>query len=64
MFKFLKDEKGQGAAEYMLLIGGALGVVLVFLYVYVSYTNTIKTGLNAEKDINEVRNRPLKWIQP
>lgn len=64
MLKFLKDEKGQGAAEYMLLIGGALAIVLVFLYVYVSYANTIKTGLNAEKDINEVRNRPLKWIQP
>lgn len=51
--KFLKDEGGQGAAEYILLFGGVIVIAIVALLIYRAYfTNH---GLEAGKDINNVR---------
>jgi uncharacterized protein (UPF0333 family) len=36
---FLKDEKGQGAAEYILLFGGVIVIAIAALLVYQSYFN-------------------------
>lgn len=51
--KFLKDEAGQGAAEYMLLFGGVIVIAIVALLIYRAYFS--KSSLNAAEDIGEVR---------
>lgn len=50
----LKDEGGQGAAEYILLFGGVIVIAIVALYIYFSYF-TDNAGLNSGNDINTVR---------
>ncbi|MCE5214050.1 MAG: class III signal peptide-containing protein [Methanobacterium sp.] len=52
---FLKDEVGQGAAEYILLFGGVIVVAIAALLIYRTYF-TSATGLNAVSDANTVRN--------
>ncbi|MDR2830088.1 MAG: class III signal peptide-containing protein [Methanobrevibacter sp.] len=54
--KLEKDEKGQGAAEYILLFGGVIIIAIVALIIYKSYFGNGTTDLNASKDVNEVRN--------
>ena len=51
--KFLKDESGQGAAEYILLFGGVIVIAVAALLIYQSYF----TGqdFNSDEDIAEVR---------
>lgn len=50
---FLKDEGGQGAAEYILLFGGVIVIAIAALVIYQTYfTNTT---LNTTEDINTVR---------
>ncbi|ADP77168.1 Protein of unknown function DUF361 [Methanothermus fervidus DSM 2088] len=61
MFKFLKDEKGQGAAEYMLLIGGALAIVLIALFIYTTYMNSAKGVLQGNADVSNVRSKTTNW---
>ncbi|MCG2828924.1 Flp family type IVb pilin [Methanothermobacter sp. K4] len=51
--KFLKDEAGQGAAEYILLFGGVIVIAIVALLIYRAYFS--RTNLNAAQDINNVR---------
>jgi uncharacterized protein (UPF0333 family) len=51
---FLNDEKGQGAAEYILLFGGVIVIAIAALVVYKSYFSS-NTGLNVSKDMNTVR---------
>ena len=51
---FLKDEAGQGAAEYILLFGGVIVIAIAALVVYKSYF-TNASGLDAGTDVNEVR---------
>jgi len=34
---FLKDEKGQGAAEYILLFGGVIVIAIAALLIYQAY---------------------------
>jgi Flp pilus assembly pilin Flp len=51
---FLKDESGQGAAEYILLFGGVIVIAIAALVVYKSYFSS-NTGLNVSKDVNKVR---------
>jgi len=53
MMKFLKDEGGQGAAEYILLFGGVIVIAIVALWIYKSYFQ--KQNLNAAEDISNVR---------
>ena len=51
--KFLKDESGQGAAEYILLFGGVIVIAIAALLIYQTYF----TGqdLNVNEDITNVR---------
>ena len=50
----LKDEGGQGAAEYILLFGGVIVIAVAALLIYNQYFNS-KTGLSASTDISSVR---------
>jgi len=54
MMKFLKDEGGQGAAEYILLFGGVIVIAIVALLIYRNYFQS--TSLNSAQDIQNVRN--------
>ena len=51
---FLKDESGQGAAEYILLFGGVIVVAIAALYLYYSYIKGV-SPFNSGDDVNEVR---------
>ncbi len=51
--KFMKDEAGQGAAEYILLFGGVIVIAIVALLIYRAYFS--RSNLNAAQDINNVR---------
>ncbi len=50
---FLKDEGGQGAAEYILLFGGVIVIAIAALLIYRAYFQN--TNLNSSKDVNTVR---------
>ena len=50
---FLKDEGGQGAAEYILLFGGVIVIAIAALLIYEAYFSN--TTLNTTNDINTVR---------
>ncbi|MBC7100522.1 MAG: class III signal peptide-containing protein [Methanobacteriales archaeon] len=51
--RFLKDEKGQGAAEYILLFGGVIVIAIVALILYRSYFQG--QNLISNQDIQKVR---------
>jgi Class III signal peptide len=51
---FVKDEGGQGAAEYILLFGGVIVIAIAALVIYRAYFSNA-SGLNAASDINTVR---------
>jgi hypothetical protein len=51
---FLKDEGGQGAAEYILLFGGVIVIAIAALLIYRAYFSG-SSGLNAAQDITNVR---------
>ena len=51
---FVKDEGGQGAAEYILLFGGVIVIAVIALWIYRQYFSG-SSGLNAASDINTVR---------
>ena len=50
-----KDNKGQGAAEYILLFGGVIVIALAGLLIYRSYFSNNASGLNATQDISSIR---------
>ncbi|MBZ2166174.1 class III signal peptide-containing protein [Methanobacterium spitsbergense] len=52
--EILKDEGGQGAAEYILLFGGVIVIAVAALLIYNSYFKG-QQGLNASTDISNVR---------
>ena len=52
--EFLKDEGGQGAAEYILLFGGVIVIAIAALYIYYTYLQGA-TNLKVTTDINTVR---------
>ncbi len=53
--KFLSDESGQGAAEYILLFGGVIVIAIAALVIYNSYfTNQT---FNTQQDINTTRTK-------
>lgn len=52
--KFINDEGGQGAAEYILLFGGVIVIAILALLIYRDYINTTNP-LNANGDLNKVR---------
>lgn len=51
---FVKDEGGQGAAEYILLFGGVIVIAIAALLIYQAYFSDTTT-LNAASDVNTVR---------
>ncbi len=51
---FLKDEKGQGAAEYILLFGGVIVIAIAALTIYQNYFSN--ANLNSSNDIQSFRN--------
>lgn len=51
---FVKDEAGQGAAEYILLFGGVIVIAIAALLIYRAYFQG-SSGLDASTDINSVR---------
>ena len=53
---FLKDEGGQGAAEYILLFGGVIVIAIIALLIYRNYMSQANTGMQAGNDISNVRN--------
>ena len=50
----LKDEKGQGAAEYILLFGGVIIIVLVAMNIYSNYFSEGQT-FSAKDDAEQIR---------
>lgn len=59
---FLKDEGGQGAAEYILLFGGVIVIAIAALVIYQQYFKN--TTLNTAEDINTVRSSVNKTANP
>lgn len=57
--KFINENSGQGAAEYILLFGGVIVIALLALTIYRSYMNTSDVSLKAKDDIMDVRNTIL-----
>lgn len=51
---FLKDEGGQGAAEYILLFGGVIVIAVAALVIYRQYFSN-SNPLDSSTDINTVR---------
>lgn len=56
---FIKENSGQGAAEYILLFGGVIVIALLALTIYRSYMETSDASLKAKDDIMDVRNTIL-----
>ena len=52
---FIKDEAGQGAAEYILLFGGVIVVAIAALLIYRNYIRAGTNPFNTDSDINTVR---------
>jgi hypothetical protein len=52
--EILKDEGGQGAAEYILLFGGVIVIAVAALLIYRAYF-TGTANINASSDISSVR---------
>ena len=59
MKKFINENSGQGAAEYILLFGGVIVIALLALTIYRSYMETSDKSLKAKDDIIDVRNTIL-----
>lgn len=55
----IKENSGQGAAEYILLFGGVIVIALLALTIYRTYMRTSDTSLKAKDDIIDVRNTIL-----
>ena len=51
---FLKDEGGQGAAEYILLFGGVIVIAVAALLIYKTYFSSTQ-ALSSSTDISKVR---------
>lgn len=50
------DNRGQTSAEFMLLFGGIIVVVLLVIYMYNEYMNDL-SGEIASKEVNEFNNQ-------
>lgn len=52
--RFFNDERGQGAAEYLLLFGGVIVIAVVGLWVYRQYLMSANP-FNSTADLQKVR---------
>ena len=59
---FLKDEKGQGAAEYILLFGGVIVIAIAALIIYQNYFNGTPS-FTTDGDLGYVRSSADKAAQ-
>ncbi|MGC9517344.1 MAG: class III signal peptide-containing protein [Methanomicrobiales archaeon] len=50
----LEDERGQGAAEYILLFGGVIVIAIAGLFIYNSYFNGT-SPFDSRNDLHIVR---------
>ena len=50
------DDSGQASAEFMLLFGGIIVVVLLVIYMYNDYMEDL-SGEIASKEVNEFNNQ-------
>lgn len=48
--KFLEDDRGQGAAEMILLFGGIIVISVLALAFYNGYTSGIGEGVQSESE--------------
>ncbi len=55
------DNKGQGSAEFILLFGGIIVVVLLAIYMYNNYVSDLSDEI-ASKEVNEFNNE-LKILE-
>ncbi|MEN4007173.1 MAG: class III signal peptide-containing protein [Methanobacterium sp.] len=53
--EILKDESGQGAAEYMLLFGGVIVIAIAALLIYRQYFAGAANRVVGGNDIQNVR---------
>jgi len=53
--EILKDEGGQATAEYVLLFGGIIVIMIVGIYIINSYFSKPATNFNIGTDINKIR---------
>jgi hypothetical protein len=53
--ELIKDERGQGAAEYILLFGGVIVVAIAALVIYRNYIQAGTNPFNVPADVNTVR---------
>ncbi len=53
--KLNNDQRGQGAAEYILLFGGVIVIAIAAILIYSSYFGNKSSDLNASQDINTIR---------
>ena len=53
--EFIKDEAGQGAAEYILLFGGVIVIAIAALVIYRNYIQAGTNPFNVPSDIQTVR---------
>lgn len=51
----IKDQKGQSAAEYILLFGGVIIIALVALQIYSNYFSQSQ-NFTAKEDAQQIRN--------
>ena len=51
----MKDEGGQGAAEYILLFGGVIVIAIAALLIYRAYFGTNAAATKLLQDISAVR---------
>ena len=53
--KILEDESGQGAAEYMLIFGGVIVIVIVAAIYYKNYLEGMGSEIN-KTDVQNINN--------
>ena len=49
--QILKEEKAQGAAEYILLFGGIIVIAVIAALFYKNYLNGLGTSINSGTDM-------------
>lgn len=52
----IEDEAAQTAAEYLLIFGGVIVIVLIAIIVYRNYTNSLGKDLANGSEIQSVEN--------
>jgi uncharacterized protein (UPF0333 family) len=63
--KFLKENKAQGALEYLLIIGGAIVLAAIVIAVVINVASTPKSSIgDSTTDYNKLLSDADKNIKP